>query len=346
MTSERTRANREVARVLRSVHRDVVRRRLFPTGVFDRRHVVVACSGGGDSVALARILARLRRELAVSLVLVGIDHGLRPEAAGELDLVEALGRELEVPFERVRVTLDLHGRSVQAAAREARYSALREVATRTGASRIAVGHTLDDQAETVLAAALRGKSLSALRGIAWHRADGVVRPLLGQRRATLRAWLAAGGHPYVDDPSNEDPRYERVQIRALGPAIEAIDPRAAEHLAGLAEEARWGSAAVRAHARRWRIRAETGEGLRLSVLRAASSGTRRELLRGWLEELGPARSGALAELDGIVRAGHGRVVLGEGRGARIEAGVLRADSEVGITRHRRRTKSRSPRGDD
>lgn len=350
MSSEVTRADREVARVLRSVQRDVVERRLFDRG----QHVVVGCSGGGDSVALARMLARLRSELGVSLVLVGVDHGLRAEAARELDLVEALAHELDAPFERVQVSLDLTGRSVQAAAREARYAALREVAARCGAARIAVGHTLDDQAETVLAAAVRGKSLEAMRGIAWRRADGVVRPLLGRRRATLRDWLAAGGHPFVDDPSNVDPRFERPRIRAIWSALETLDPRAIEHLAALAEVARGASAAERSRARRWLARAERDGGLRLSVLRAASSSTRRQVLRAWLKEhassrpneRGPVRVGALNELESIVRAGRGEVVLGEGRCVRVEAGLLRPSEPVGVTRSGRAPTSRSPQGDD
>lgn len=273
-------------------------------------------------MALARILARLRPELGVSLAIASVDHGLRPEAQTEVASVGALAEELGLPFEPLRVEVRSAGGGLQAAAREARYRALGDAASRLGASRIAVGHTLDDQAETVLAAAVRGKSLHALRGIAWRRSDGVVRPLLGQRRAVLRAWLVAGGHPFVEDPSNEDLRYERARLRAAWGALEAIDPRVAEHLAALAVDAREASARLRRRGRLWRERARSGDGLRLSVLRAAATATRREVLRQWLAEGGLQAGGVLRELEAATHAERGEVRLAPGVLARVEAGCL------------------------
>lgn len=285
-------------------------------------HVLVACSGGSDSVALARILARLRTELGVSLAIASVDHGLRAEARAEVASVGALAEELGLPFEPLRVEVRSAGEGLQAAARDARYRALSEAAARLGASRIAVGHTLDDQAETVLAAVVRGKSLHALRGIAWRRPDGVVRPLLGQRRAVLRAWLVAGGHPFVEDPSNQDLRYERARLRAAWGALETLDPRVAEHLAALAVEARGASARLRRRGRLWRERARSGDGLRLSVLRAAATATRREVLRLWLAEGGVLAGGVLRELEAATQAERGEVRLAAGRLARVEGGCL------------------------
>ncbi|MCB9615693.1 MAG: tRNA lysidine(34) synthetase TilS [Sandaracinus sp.] len=323
MAPSTTRADREVARVLVSVRHAITRHRLFRSG----QHVLVGCSGGSDSVALTRILARLRGELGISLEVVGVDHGLRAEASLELDAVAALADSLGLPFTCAKVVVTPDGRGLQAAAREARYDALRRHAAHRGAARIAVGHTLDDQAETVLSAVVRGKSLHALRGIAWRRGDGVVRPLLGVRRATLRAWLDAGGHPYVDDPSNVNPRFERARIRAAWPVLEQLDPRVVEHLAHLAEESRAASAALRRRGRAWRARAELDGTLRLSVLRAASTGTRREVLRVWAAERGWVLGRAAHELEAAIEAGRGEVWVGSEVTIRVEAGRV-----VGLAR--------------
>jgi tRNA(Ile)-lysidine synthase len=183
-------------------------------------------------------------------------------------------------------------------------------------------------------------------GMAWRRADGIVRPLLAQRRAVLRAWLAAGGHPYVDDPSNADLRFERPRVRALVPSLEAFDPRAIEHLARLADEARGATAAVRARARVWRARAESPAGLRVSVLRAASATVRREVLRCWLEERAVSSVGRLRELEAVVRAGRGEAVLAPDLCARVDGGVLGWGTPSGPSRSARGTTSRSDRSSD
>ncbi|MEM1415130.1 MAG: tRNA lysidine(34) synthetase TilS, partial [Myxococcota bacterium] len=228
--------------------------------------MLVACSGGGDSVALTRLLARLAPELGLELHVATVDHGLRAGSGREALLVAALARRLGL--DHVTLPVKVAAGSLQAQARVARYAALRAHARRLGTRRIAVGHTLDDQAETVLYRALRGAGIEGLAGIAPARRDGVVRPLLDCRRAALRAHLRHLGETWVEDPSNADPRFARARLRAFWGELEAIDPRAAEHLAHLADDARAARGSLASRARRWQLRAERGGALRLSVLRA------------------------------------------------------------------------------
>lgn len=216
------------------VRRTLLERALVPRGA----GVVVGTSGGPDSTALLDVLAHLAGELALRLYAVGVDHGLREGAARELDLAEAHATGLGVPFERVRVAVP-PGASVHASARAERYGALRATMLRHGAARIAVGHTLDDQAETAIARILRGSGLRGLGGIAPRRQDAVVRPLIDATRAEVRTYLEARSLAFAEDPSNVDPRFERSRIRGVVlPALLAEDPQAVTHLARLADEAR------------------------------------------------------------------------------------------------------------
>jgi tRNA(Ile)-lysidine synthase len=217
-----------------TVRRTVRERALVSSG----DHVLVACSGGPDSTTLLHVLHRLRSELGITLCVASIDHGLRPESASEVEQVGAFASTLGVPFYSVRVELAREGVSLQARARELRYRALRELALSHDAVRIAVGHTQDDQAETVLARVLRGAGLRGLGGIEARRADGVIRPLLDCRRANVRAYAVERTLPFVDDPSNHQRAFERVRIRHdVLPALTAEDPRAVEHLCALSDEA-------------------------------------------------------------------------------------------------------------
>jgi tRNA(Ile)-lysidine synthase len=215
------------------VRRTVRERELLKAG----DHVLVACSGGPDSTVLLHVLHQLRRELGVTLSVASIDHALRPEAASEVERVGAFAKELGVPFYPLRVEVTRQGASIQAQARQLRYQALREIAASRGASIIAVGHTQDDQAETVLARMLRGAGLRGLGGIEPRRADGVVRPLLDCGRSEVRAYALERALPFVDDPSNHQRAFERVRIRhEVLPALLREDPRIVEHLSALSDE--------------------------------------------------------------------------------------------------------------
>jgi tRNA(Ile)-lysidine synthase len=228
------------------VRRTVAARELFAPGA----RLVVGCSGGPDSTALVHVLRRLAPELSLELCVASVDHGLRAESRGEVEAVGRFARALGLDFVPLAVTVE--GPGIQAAAREARYAALLGLARARGAEGVAVGHTRDDQAETVLARLLRGGGLAGLGGIEPRRADGVVRPLLDCTRAEVMGYVTANALPVVEDPSNLDPRFERVRIRReVLPRLEREDPNLRAHLADLADEARATAAYLAAEADRF-----------------------------------------------------------------------------------------------
>jgi tRNA(Ile)-lysidine synthase len=186
-------------------------------------------------MALLHVLAALRSKLGHALVAHGVDHGLRPEAATELDLAERFALSLEVPFERTRVKVATGG-NLQARARAARYEALRAAAARARCGPLATAHHRDDRAETVLLRLLRG---AGPRGLAVlpPKAGDLVRPLLRAPRATIDAHLARHAVPFALDPSNRDPRFLRVRVRGeLLPLLRELSPGIDEHLCALADQ--------------------------------------------------------------------------------------------------------------
>ena len=199
--------------------------------------MVVACSGGPDSTALVDVLARLAPPRGWRLHVVHVDHGLRPGSAAEAEPVGALAQRLGLDFEAVAVEVTA-GPSLQDQARRARHRALGEVADRIGASAIALGHTADDQAETVLMRLLTSATPWSLRAMA-EREGRLARPLLRVWREATLAYCAALGLEPVDDPSNRDPRFLRSRVRHdLLPALEAVFPGARRRLVTLAERQR------------------------------------------------------------------------------------------------------------
>ena len=172
----------------------------------------VAVSGGGDSVALLHMLA----ERGGGLRAVTVDHGLRAESADEAAQVAALCRGLGI----LHTVLKWEGwdktGNLQDEARRARLRLIAAWAAEENITHVALGHTLDDQAETVLLRLARGSGVDGLSGMAAQRKDGPltwIRPLLHARREDLRAYLVAKGVSWIDDPSNEDPKYDRVKAR-------------------------------------------------------------------------------------------------------------------------------------
>jgi tRNA(Ile)-lysidine synthase len=219
-----------VARVRREVARALDRDRLIAPGA----GVVVACSGGPDSTTLLDALARLAPPRGLRLWAVHVDHGLREGSAAEAEVVAAEASRLGVPFIALAVRVEAQG-SLQDAARRARHAALRSAAGERGASAIALGHTADDQAETVLMRALSGATPRALAGMA-PRSGPLARPLLRVWRCDILAYCSALGIEPLDDPSNHDPRFLRTQVRhRLLPALEEVFPAARRRLVALAE---------------------------------------------------------------------------------------------------------------
>ncbi|MEO3785572.1 tRNA lysidine(34) synthetase TilS [Actinocorallia sp. B10E7] len=201
--------------------------------------VLVACSGGADSLALAGALAFVAARTGLRAGGVTVDHGLQQGSAERAEEVAGLLRGLGLdPVESVAVSVGREG-GPEAAAREARYAALDEAAERLGARTVLLGHTLDDQAETVLLRLARGSGARSLAGMA-RSGERYRRPFLGLTRAEVRqACLAMGLAPW-DDPHNEDPAYARVRVRReVLPLLEKeIGPGVAEALARTASQLR------------------------------------------------------------------------------------------------------------
>jgi tRNA(Ile)-lysidine synthase len=214
----------------------LARRAIRDASLFGRgERVLVAVSGGPDSMALLHVLAGLRRSMGHVLFAHGVDHGLRPAAVAELDLAEELALALEVPFGRTRVAV-APGGNLQARARAARYTALRQAAQALRATVIATGHHADDRAETVLIRLLRGAGPSGLACLP-PRSGDLVRPFLQARRPDVDAHLARHGIRTARDPSNADPRFLRTRIRLeLLPALERLSPGIVGHLCALADQ--------------------------------------------------------------------------------------------------------------
>jgi tRNA(Ile)-lysidine synthase len=178
--------------------------------------VLVACSGGADSLALAAATAFVAPRLGLRAGLVTVDHGLQPGSAEQAARVAAVGYELGLdPVEIVPVQIGRSG-GPEAAARAARYAALDSVAAALDAS-VLLGHTLDDQAETVLLGLGRGSGPRSIAGMRAVTAMGTggwwLRPFLGLRRATTAAACGALGLSPWDDPHNADPAFRRVRLR-------------------------------------------------------------------------------------------------------------------------------------
>jgi tRNA(Ile)-lysidine synthase len=179
--------------------------------------LVAAVSGGADSTVLACLLAELAPRLGARLVALGhVNHQLRPAAEADEASCRELAARLDVAFEarRTDVRAEARGRktSIEDAARTVRYLFLSEIAAAHGATRVAVGHTRDDQAETVLLRLARGAGPTGLAAI-FPRAGQVIRPLLDVRRVEVEAWLRARGIGWREDESNQDRTIPRNKVR-------------------------------------------------------------------------------------------------------------------------------------
>lgn len=320
--------------LLERTQRAIVGGRLLDAG----DTVVVAVSGGADSVALLDALVHLAAPLGVTLHVAHLDHGLRPDSADDAqfvaDLAHRYGLPLTVAAADIAGHAAAHGLSLEEAGREARYAFLGALAATLGARRIATAHHADDQAETVLARLLRGAGLDGLGGMrplaplpptadvpfgAYHTdlsrppegappsADvRVIRPFLGLRRHELRAYLAIRGLPFRDDPTNRDTTLLRNRLRhEILPRLAAINPAVVETLARaatlMADDADTLAALTEAA---WpavaRPAADAIE-LDLAALAAQPVAMRRRLLRAALARLGGGRDVGAAHIERALR---------------------------------------------
>lgn len=227
--------------------------------------IVLAVSGGPDSVALLYLIARWRDRLKTKpkLLAVTVDHVLRKEARAEALAVARLARRLKVPHRILRWTGAKPRTGIQEAARLARYRLLGLAAVRAGASHIVTAHTCDDQAETVLMRMSRGSGIGGLAAMLRETPLGgctLVRPLLDVPKTRLIATLRKAALDFADDSSNRDPRFTRARLRGVMPALarEGLDAR---RLAQLARRLRRADEALEATASRaFSIMAAVGAG--------------------------------------------------------------------------------------
>lgn len=208
---------------------------LWPEDEREGRPLGLAVSGGPDSLALLLLAAEA---LPGQIAVASIDHGLRPEAAGEVALVGRIAGERGIPFAALKVSLA--SGNLQAEARAARYAALSRWADEVGLGAIATAHHADDQAETLLMRLNRGSGLAGLAGVRPRgRIEGsetlLLRPLLGWRKAELAAVVTEAGITPAEDPSNTNPAFDRARLRAALAQADWLDPvqiaASAAHLA-------------------------------------------------------------------------------------------------------------------
>jgi tRNA(Ile)-lysidine synthase len=321
--------------------------------------LAVALSGGADSVALLRALAARRQELGLVLHAAHLHHGLRGEEAdGDLEFCRALAAKLEIPFHEAHVDTAAEARAdaksgkpvetIEEAARRLRYSWFRTLMSKSLLHAVATAHTLDDQAETVLAKFLRGAWTEGLAGISpkLESPGGcIVRPLLHTTRQEIESYLRGLGQDWREDSTNRHLSFTRNRIRhELLPLLEGWNPRLREHLAQMAElahdeEAYWQAELARlapqlilpGRPARGGGRAAgegSGAGLAIEVARLAAlaPALERRLVRHAAEQLGAALDFAATEavrslaLNG--RAGQ-RLALPQGLCAERTARELR-----------------------
>lgn len=287
------------------------------SGLFDGgERLLVACSGGPDSTVLLDLLVRIRRrgvlEPPPRLAVAHLHHGLRGrEADRDAAFVEEMARDLELPVFVERAQLDEGAGSLEAAARRARLRFFRRLLRRWDGDAVALGHTRDDQAETVLLNLIRGTGLRGLGGMEPRsevRGVPLLRPLLAVRRAALLRHAEAHGIGWLEDSSNADPRFLRNRLRQrVLPLLEEIRPGATDRVARAAELLRDEETALREAVDR--IAAEAIEpdeypgavAVRLTPLRELGRGLARRLVRRGVERVrGDLRGIEAAHVDGVL----------------------------------------------
>jgi tRNA(Ile)-lysidine synthase len=274
--------------------------------------LLVAVSGGCDSTALLRALATLapRRRWQLNLTVAHVHHHLRESADDDAAFVEALADHLDLPYARADVHPQAQSDSnIESAARYLRYDALGDLAAQHRAAFVVTAHQADDQLETFLMRLMRGAGARGLRGIAWrrrltahtnqhipHQAPLLIRPMLAATRDEARTFLETINQPWREDPTNQDTKRRRAQLRHdVLPALRRMQPDVAHKAVTTAGHFRQLHELVRQTARQWRPQAvgASSAGHAITLDRAAARQMPRvvltELLRQLLHEAGAPR---------------------------------------------------------
>lgn len=283
---------------------------------YPAKKLLLAVSGGADSLALAAATAFEAKKLKIDLVAAVIDHGLQKESAAVALTAKQRLKTLgitEVVIEKVSVKQS--GDGLEAAARDARYKALEKIRKATKANWILLGHNLDDQAETVLLGLARGSGLRSISGM--PLVDGerkLLRPFLDIPRDTLRQACADAGIEFWDDPHNQDSKFARVRVRKLAAELEkTLGPGFSEALSKTAKSAAEADELIEELAQKLVKKASVKVGARqvsysIEVLAKAKAALRRKALHLICQQAGAkniSRSQVMA-IDELISNWHGQ----------------------------------------
>ncbi len=295
-----------------------------------RSSVLLAVSGGGDSLALLFASHAVRERLALRLEVASFDHGLRAGAAQELAEVRRICERLGVPFHTSALSL-APGAGIEARARAARYAALEALRSERALDAVATGHTATDQAETLLMRLTRGSALRGAAGILSRRGR-LLRPLLWATREDTTSYVAAQGERPAVDPMNADPSFLRVRMRqdVLPALVRSAGAASVLRMAAFARSAAEDEALLDALAQAAFERLEVPPlGLDAVGVRALPAPLKRRVLVRLIERAGATVDGALLERALRAVAEGGRAGLQRGLSLLAEGGVVRCREEGG-----------------
>lgn len=220
--------------ILERVEQTIIEHHLIKPG----DSVLIALSGGPDSVGLLNLLLSLREKYSLKLAAAHLDHALRTNSARDRQFCKKLCQKLKIRFHSKRMNIAGMAKrkkfTLEEAGRQARYEYFHLLAAQYGYSKIATGHTLDDNVETILLNLIRGTGLHGLSGIPIQR-DNIIRPLLNIEKQEIQAFLKSAKLPYLKDPTNRSTKFSRNRIRlTILPEIGKINPSAKANIARMA----------------------------------------------------------------------------------------------------------------